>query len=88
MEQSAVHDRRLWIAATHRPLRWRAVLRLVVMLAPGLVGGCSEEVALREPVTGRTEICRDGSHGLNPWSQTLSCIADHEAQGWVRVGQD
>jgi len=51
----------------------------------GLLAGCADDVTLRDPQTGRTEICPQSQQGLDPWSQTMSCIANHEAEGWVRV---
>jgi hypothetical protein len=51
----------------------------------GLLAGCVEDVTMRDPQTGRTEICPQSLRGLDPWSQTMSCVANHEAEGWVRA---
>jgi hypothetical protein len=40
---------------------------------------------MQNPRTGATDVCRDSLHGLNPWSQTMACVAGYEAQGWIRV---
>jgi hypothetical protein len=41
-------------------------------------------VTLNNPRSGATEVCRESLRGLNPWSQTMSCVADQVAQGWTR----
>jgi len=56
-----------------------------IALLAGLLGGCTEDVAMRDPQTGRTEICAQSLQGLDPWSQTMNCVANHEAEGWVRA---
>lgn len=46
--------------------------------------GCERDVTLNNPRSGATEVCRESLRGLNPWSQTMSCVADQVAQGWTR----
>jgi hypothetical protein len=60
---------------------------VVLAAAAGLLSAC-DSVAMREPLTGAVETCQDGLRGVTPWSQTESCVADHEALGWTRVSQD
>ena len=54
----------------------------LIIAAAGLVAGCAQDVAMVDPRTGDTTICR--ASPLNPWSQQESCIGDHIAQGWKR----
>lgn len=49
------------------------------------LSGCIDrDVAMENPRTGETLTCEGSPGGLNPWSQTMACVEDHEAQGWVR----
>jgi hypothetical protein len=80
-------------AAVARPswqsLRWASMLRYVVLIvAGGVSAGCGHDVVLENPHTGTIEVCRESPGGLNPWSQTTACVADHVAQGWTRIGQE
>jgi hypothetical protein len=50
--------------------------------------GCADDVTMRNPRTGATEVCRQSLQGLDPWSQTMTCVANHEAQGWKRVAPE
>ena len=58
---------------------------MVLFVAATVLTGCGSNVVMQNPRTGATNVCRDSLRGLNPWSQTMACVADHEAQGWVRV---
>ncbi len=69
--------------------RWAPILRYVVLIAvAGVSAGCADDVVMKNPHTGMTETCKESLHGLDPWSQTMSCVASHEAQGWTRVNQE
>jgi hypothetical protein len=77
-------------ARSGRNLRWTpVVLRTVVLiLVAGASSGCADDVVMKNPRTGMSEICQESLLGLNPWSQTMACVANHEAQGWIRAGQE
>jgi hypothetical protein len=60
---------------------------VVIALATGVSTGCADDVVMTNPRTGMTEICQESLRGFNPWSQTMACAANHEAQGWIRVSQ-
>jgi hypothetical protein len=61
-------------------LRWP-----LFMLATASLGGCIDrDVAMLNLRTGETMTCAGTPGGINPWSQTMACVADHEAQGWTR----
>lgn len=67
------------------PLLRYAALILVACAS----SGCTErDVVMENPHSGKTEICRQSLQGLDPWSQTMACVAAHEAQGWVRATQE
>jgi hypothetical protein len=60
----------------------------VIALVVGalLLGGCAvADVVMVDPRTGATAVCRDESHGLNPWSQREACVGDYIARGWTRT---
>jgi hypothetical protein len=61
---------------------------LAVVVAGSVATSCGHDVALENPHTGAVEVCRESAGGFNPWSQTMSCVADHVAQGWTRTGQE
>jgi hypothetical protein len=50
-----------------------------------LLAGCSGDIAMKNIRTGEVDTCRNYLHGLNLWSQTIACVTNHEAQGWVRA---
>jgi hypothetical protein len=58
---------------------------MLLCAAATVLAGCASDVVMQNPRTGATDVCRESLHGLNPWSQTMACVAGHEAQGWVRV---
>ena len=59
--------------------------RLALVAAAVCLSGCIDrDVAMENPRTGETLTCEASLGGLNPWSQTMACVEDHEAQGWVR----
>ncbi len=60
---------------------------LLLISAAGALTCCAGDVAMNDPRSGTTEICRQNLLGLNPWSDTMACVAGHEAEGWTRVGQ-
>jgi hypothetical protein len=69
--------------------RWTPVLRYAALIAAcGVLTSCGHDVALEDPHSGKIEVCREGRSGLNPWSQTMSCVGDHVAQGWRISGQE
>jgi len=45
------------------------------------------DVAMQDPRTGETTTCRQSFFGLDPWSQTYVCVAQHAAQGWVTTSK-
>lgn len=72
-----------------QPIRWTAIVRYAVLVAVGcLATGCAQDVMVLNPRTGTTEVCRQSLAGLDPWSQTEGCVADHIAQGWTRSDQE
>ncbi|MGO8915821.1 MAG: hypothetical protein ACLQJR_07935 [Stellaceae bacterium] len=65
------------------------ILRYVVLIVAAVVSaGCAADVVMKNPRTGMSETCQESLHGLDPWSQTMACVASHEAEGWTRVGQE
>jgi hypothetical protein len=81
---SAPAARPIW-----RLMRWTLVLRCAALIvACGVSTSCGRDVALEDPHTGKIKVCRDSPGGLNPWSQTMSCVEDHVAQGWTISGQE
>lgn len=72
--------------AADRLKRRTRVLRCVALSVVAAVStGCADDVVMENPRTGITEICRESLSGFNPWSQTMACVGNHEAQGWIRV---
>lgn len=70
-------------------IKWSTIPRFIALVVlAGVSTGCADDVVMRNPQTGQTETCRESMQGLDPWSQKMSCVADHEAQGWTRVGQE
>jgi hypothetical protein len=63
-------------------------LHCAVLIVVAAVSGCADDVVMQNPQTGMTEICHESLRGLDPWSQTMACVAGHEAQGWIRVGRE
>jgi hypothetical protein len=68
----------------HRQLVRRSLtVRHAVLIAVGCVAtGCSHAVVVENLRTGATLVCRENVGGINPWSQTMGCVAEHVAQGW------
>ena len=61
------------------------MLRYVALIVvAGVSTGCAGDVVMQNPRTGMTQICKESLRGLNPWSQTMACVANYEAQGWTR----
>lgn len=72
-----------------KPVRSAPILRyLILIVVTGIAAGCADDVVMKNPRTGMTETCQQSLHGLDPWSQTMACVASHEAQGWTRVDQE
>jgi len=70
-------------------MRWTTKPRYIAFLViVGSLTGCAGSVAMQNPQTGVTAICRGSLHEFNPWAQTMACVANYEAQGWVRTGQE
>ncbi|MGA3402422.1 MAG: hypothetical protein ABSC95_24695 [Acetobacteraceae bacterium] len=70
-------------------MRPNAIVRFALLgVAVCAMSGCAHDVVVQNPHTGATEICRESLHGLDPWSQAMSCVADHIAQGWTRSDQE
>jgi hypothetical protein len=76
--RSACSDRNL--------VRWTPLLRYLALIV-GVSTGCADDVAMTNPRTGMTQICQESLGGLNPWSQTMACVANYEAQGWRRANR-
>jgi hypothetical protein len=68
-------------ALRRRAVRWSGI---VVAIA-ALLAGCAGDVALQNPHTGATVVCPGGHRELDPWSQTMACVSNYEAQGWTRI---
>lgn len=67
---------------------WTPVLRYIALIVVlGVSNGCAADVVMTNPRTGMTQICQESLGGLNPWSQTMACVANYEAQGWTRANQ-
>ena len=61
---------------------------LTLITAAGLLAGCAADVAMINPRTGDTAICRESLGGLNPWSQKEACVGKHFAEGWISADGD
>jgi len=61
---------------------------MALLTIAGAAAGCANDVVMRDPRTGMTETCQESARGLDPWSQTIGCVADHVAQGWTRTSQE
>jgi hypothetical protein len=59
----------------------------VLIVVAAASTGCADDVVLKNPRTGAIEICQNSLRGLDPWSQTMACVANYEAQGWIRTSQ-
>lgn len=80
---------RIAAPTSRRAVRWQRVLHgLAPLTVAGGAAGCANDVVMRDPRTGMTETCQESVRGLNPWSQTVGCVADHVAQGWTRTSQE
>jgi hypothetical protein len=77
-------------ALSDRDLTRRArILRYAVVIVVACVStGCADDVVMENPRTGMSAVCQQSLRGLNPWSQTMACVSSHEAQGWIRSGQE
>jgi hypothetical protein len=75
--------------ATTRSDRKRTpvLLSLVAIAVGSVLAGCADDVVMQNPRTGMSEVCQQSLRGLNPWSQTMACVANHEAKGWIRTSQ-
>jgi hypothetical protein len=70
-------------------VRWTPTLRYVTLIVvAGVSTGCADDVVMQNHRTGMTQICKESLRGLNPWSQTMACVANYEAQGWTRANQE
>jgi hypothetical protein len=68
---------------------WTPTLRYIVLIVvAGVSTGCADDVVMTNPSTGMTQICQESLGGLNPWSQTMACVGNYEAQGWTRDNQE
>jgi hypothetical protein len=56
----------------------------LIAIAGGLTGCIDRDVAIVNPRTSETMTCEGTPGGVNPWSQTMACVTNHEAQGWIR----
>jgi len=85
MKSNACHG--VGAGSGRRFARSMPVLRYGILAAAAVLAGCSDDVVMKDPRTGMTEICPESLRGFNPWSQTMACVGAHEAQGWVRAGR-
>jgi hypothetical protein len=70
-------------------MRWTPVLRCGILIVVATIStGCANDVVMQNPRTGMTEVCPESLRGLDPWSQKMACVANHEAEGWVRVDRE
>jgi hypothetical protein len=70
-------------------VRWTPIVRYVALAVVACVSaGCTDDVAMQNPQTGKTEICRESLRGFNPWSQSMACVANHEAEGWTKASSE
>jgi len=70
-------------------VRWTPMLRYVALIVvAGVSTGCADDLVMQNPRTGMTQICEESLRGLNPWSQTMACVGNYEAQGWTRANQE
>jgi hypothetical protein len=74
-------------SAAVRSGRRPVLVGAILIVAAAVSTGCADDVVMQNPRTGISEICHESLRGLDPWSQTMACVASHEAQGWIRVGQ-
>jgi hypothetical protein len=59
------------------------------IVAISFLTGCNGgDVTMQNPHTGATVVCPGRYRELNPWSQTMACVANYEAQGWTRAGAE
>ena len=67
----------------------RLLRYLILMAATCWLTACASDtdVAMQDPRTGDTTTCGQSFLGLNPWSQTQACVAQHAAQGWVTTSK-
>lgn len=66
-------------------IKWTTIRRYIALLVVACVSTGCAGVVMQDPHTGATETCQNSLAELNPWSQTMACVANHEAQGWTRV---
>lgn len=70
-------------------VRRTPILQYVLLIVVAIIStSCADDVVMKNPRTGTTETCQQSLHGLDPWSQTMACVANHEAQGWTRIDQE
>ena len=61
----------------------------MVITAAVLLAGCTAgDVAMQDPRNGATATCSGTLRELNPWSQTMACVANYEAEGWIRANPE
>jgi hypothetical protein len=57
---------------------------LAVVIVLFCLSACSHDVAFRDPMTGASASCHDGTLAdINPWSQADQCAENYKAEGWV-----
>lgn len=61
---------------------------LLWMVCTGSLCACTDDVALQNPKTGETAVCREILASFNPWSQRDACIVRYITQGWVTTERD
>ena len=84
----ALSPRRSHTAARRRydPGASRIAWYVSLIAVAAMLVGCAD-VTVKNPQTGATETCQQSLLGLDPWSQTDACVAEHMAQGWTRVDE-
>ena len=63
---------------------------LTLILAAAVLSACASDrdVQMQDPRTGETATCAGHTLGVDPWSQTYACVAQHSMQGWVVTGKE
>ncbi len=65
-------------------------MRYLLLIIGCSLAGCASDrdVVMQDPRSGETTTCQHSAPlGLDPWSQTYACVAQHAAQGWIPLGK-
>jgi hypothetical protein len=68
---------------------WRAIRRYGISIAAVcFLASCAGDVTMQNPRNGATAFCSGSHRELYPWSQTMGCVANYEAQDWTRASTE